>query len=320
MTKFAYEDMSEDQFEKLVVAICRRILGASTSGFAKGKDGGRDARFMGTAELIPSAAGPWVGATIIQAKHTEGLNKSFSDADFFSSTSKSCVVVEEIPNIRRLKDSGKLDHYMIFSNRKLTGLADDAIADRLVKECSIPRGSILLCGLEQIEAWLKDYPEVAEGLGIDPVDYPLNVDPAELAIVVEALATNKQAFEDAASNSFVRVSLADKNRINGMSADYSAALTSRFLKYTDLVKDFLAAPANAKYLAAYEDAATDFQLNVVAKRKDYQSFDDVMNRIRALLFGRDSTLSKNRKVTTLMLFYMYWNCDLGLKVEDAQAV
>ena len=54
--KFAYEDLSDDQFEVLIVLLCQRLLGISVQGFAKGPDGGRDAKFVGTAELHPSKA------------------------------------------------------------------------------------------------------------------------------------------------------------------------------------------------------------------------------------------------------------------------
>jgi len=310
--------MSNSQFEEVVAAICRRILGAGTARFASGKDGGRDARFLGTAAEIPSKASPWTGCVVVQAKHTEGINKSCSDPDFFSATSDSCVVAKEIDRIKTLRKRGELDHYMIFTNRRLTAIGEKAIVDYIVENAGVARASILVCGIEHIEDWLRDYPEIAESLHIDPIDYPLKVDPSDLATVVEALASDRDVFLEIAD--FERVSLSEKNRINGMSEEYASLLTKRFLKYTDLVKDFLSAPSNAQYLAAYEDAADDFQMNVVAKRREYQSFDEVMNRIRELLFSRDSVLRRHRKLTSLMLFYMYWNCDLGLKAEDAEAV
>ena len=42
--RFAYEDLSDHQFEELVVFLCRHLLGMGTQGFAKGVDGGRDAK------------------------------------------------------------------------------------------------------------------------------------------------------------------------------------------------------------------------------------------------------------------------------------
>jgi len=48
-----YFDLSDDQFEKVVVALGQRMFGAGLIGFTKGKDGGRDAKFNGTAALPP---------------------------------------------------------------------------------------------------------------------------------------------------------------------------------------------------------------------------------------------------------------------------
>ena len=50
---FACEDLSEDQFESRIVLLCQRLLGISVRGFANGPDGGRDAKFLGTAKLHP---------------------------------------------------------------------------------------------------------------------------------------------------------------------------------------------------------------------------------------------------------------------------
>ena len=54
--KYAYEELSPNQFEGLVVAICQFVLGTSVQGFATGPDGGRDAKFVGTADLLPSTS------------------------------------------------------------------------------------------------------------------------------------------------------------------------------------------------------------------------------------------------------------------------
>jgi len=127
--KFAYEDLGDDEFETLIVLLCQRLLGASVQGFAKGPDGGRDAKFMGTAELHPSKAAPWVGTTIVQAKHTNGYNRNFSESDFFSTTAVNTVLGKEIPRIKRLCEAKQLDHYMLFANRRLAGNAETEIRD-----------------------------------------------------------------------------------------------------------------------------------------------------------------------------------------------
>src|ERR1017187_6012703 len=108
--KYAYEDLSEDQFEVLVVLICQRLLGMAAQGFAKGVDGGRDAKFVGTAELHTNRANPWVGITIIQAKHTSGYNRHFAEADFFSPQAVSTVLAKECLRIEKLRAAKQLDH------------------------------------------------------------------------------------------------------------------------------------------------------------------------------------------------------------------
>jgi len=110
--KYAYEDLGDWQFENLIVLLCQRLLGISVQGFSRGPDGGRDAKFVGTAELFPSKAAPWIGTTIIQAKHTNGYNRSFSETDFFSKTATNTVLGKEIPRIKKLRETQELDNYL----------------------------------------------------------------------------------------------------------------------------------------------------------------------------------------------------------------
>ncbi|WP_324251490.1 ABC-three component system protein [Photorhabdus laumondii] len=108
-----------------------------------------------------------------------------------------------------------------------------------------------------------------------------------------------------------------KNQINNMSNEYAEILRRRYLKETAQIKAFLAAPENAEIMQLYENVVEEFQLKIIAKRKEYQNFDSVMNYLFDLLFGRDPVLKKHRRLTKIMLFYMYWNCDIGSEEEYA---
>lgn len=319
--KYAYEDLSDDQFEVLVVLLCQRLLGISVQGFATGPDGGRDAKFVGTAELHPSKAAPWVGTTIIQAKHTNGYNRNFSESDFFSTTSAATVLGAEIPRIKSLRARKQLDHYMLFANRRLAANAESKIRAFIAKKCNIPEVSIYLCGLEQLELWLKTFPDVAKLANLDPVDSPLIVSPDDLAEIVQALARQREdlkAVLDAPPTQ--RVAFEQKNALNKMSEEYAKAQRRKYLKDTAQIKVFLAAPENLDILSMYESVVDEFQLKVIAKRKDYQTFDEVMEHLVDLLFARDPILRQraNKRLTRVLLFYMYWNCDLG-EVGDVKA-
>lgn len=317
--KYAYEDLGEDQFEQLVVLICRHLLGMGVQGFAKGVDGGRDAKFIGVAQLLPSKAAPWNGTVIVQAKHTNGYNRSFSEGDFFNPKSESTVIGKEIPRVIKLREAKQIDHYMLFANRRLTGNAESDIRAHLSTMCGIPESSIMLCGLEQLESWLKEFPDVPGKANLDPVDSPLILSPDDLSEVVQALARH---MDGAASTLDApptpRTLYETKNAINNMTADYAKALRRQYLKETAQVKVFLAAPENDDLLRMYESVVDEFQLKIIAKRKDYQSFDEVMNYLFDLLFARDPLLRANKRLTRVMLFYMYWNCDIG-EGEDAAA-
>lgn len=312
--KFVYEDLGDDQFERLVVLLCQRLLGVSVQGFAKGPDGGRDAKFVGTAELHPSKAAPWSGTIIIQAKHTNGYNRNFSESDFFSASAVNTVLGKEIPRIRKLRNAKQLDHYMMFANRRLAGNAETEICDYIASQCGIPASSIYLCGLEQLEVWLKRFPEVAKEADLDPVDSPLTVSPDDLAEVVLALARQKdEVLELLDDPPTTRVTYEQKNALNNMSAEYAKEQLRKYLKETAQIRRFLAAPENLELLRMYESVVDEFQLKIIAKRKDYQTFDKVMEYLVDLLFSRDPVLRKytHKRLMRAVLFYMYWNCDIG---------
>lgn len=319
--KFAYEDLSDDQFEVLIVLLCQRLLGIAAQGFAKGPDGGRDAKFVGTAELHPSQAGPWVGIVIVQAKHTNGYNRSFSELDFYSTSSDNTVIGKEVPRIKRLREAKQLDHYMLFANRRLTGNAETEIREHIAAQCGIPVASIYLCGLEQLELLLKRFPEVAQEAKLDAVDSPLIVSPDDLAEVVQALARQKDGLTALLDDPpTVRVTYEEKNALNNMTAEYAKELRRKYLKETAQIHTFLAAPENIELLRMYESVVDEFQLKIIARRKDYQTFDQIMEHLVDLLFNRDPVLRQHahKRLTRAVLFYMYWNCDIG-EVGDAAA-
>lgn len=316
--KYPYEDLSYKQFEDLVEILCQKLFGVAVQGFAEGPDGGRDAKFVGTADHFPSQLEPWKGTTIFQAKHTSGYNRSFSEGDFYSTSSKSTVIANEIPRIKKLRENKQIDNYMLFANRRLTGTAENDIRAHIAKECAIPEASIFLCGVEKLEIWMKTYPDVPKIAGIDPIDMPLNVNSEDLAEIVEALARHKkdvsQMIDDPPTP---RVSYTQKNALNKMTDDYAKVLRKRYLKDTTQIQIFLAAPENLALMHMYESVVEEYQLKIISKRKDYQSFDEIMTYLMELLLNRDPVLRQHphKRLMRAMLFYMYWNCDIG-KVDD----
>jgi hypothetical protein len=185
----------------------------------------------------------------------------------------------------------------------------------------LPEQSIYLCGVEQLELWLNQFVDVAKLAALDPIDSPLIVSPDDLAVVVQAIARNEAdvaAALDAPPSD--RTSYEKKNLLNNMTPEYAKALRKRYLKETAQIGTFLAAPENMEILKSYEAVVEEFDLKIIAKRKEHQSFDAIMEYLLDLLFDRDPILrqTQHKRLTRAVLFYMYWNCDIG-ESSDASA-
>jgi len=98
-----------------------------------------------------------------------------------------------------------------------------------------------------------------------------------------------------------------------MTESFAKAQRKRYLKETSQIRAFLAAPENLELLGLYESIVDEFQSKIIAKRKNYQTFDEVIVYLLDLLFNRDPVLRQrvHKRLTRAVLFYMYWNCDIG---------
>ncbi|KQH73982.1 ABC-three component system protein [Xylella fastidiosa subsp. sandyi] len=317
-----YANLGPDQFERLIVSLCMKILGVGVQGFAKGPDGGCDAKFIGTAQHYPSDKNQWSGTMIIQAKHTNHFCSSCSDKKFYSEKSSHTVIGEEIPRIKKLRAAKQLDYYMLFTNRRLSATANTKITEYISKQCEIPVESISLCGLEKLDMYFNHFPEAVHHAGLDPVDSPLIVRTQELAEIIEALAQLKekgcQVLPD--DSPVIRVPYKEKNELNQLSQEYEKEWRRIYLKEEVFIRNFLAAPENTRFVEMYISTTEHFRFKIIAKRKDYKSFDALVEYLMDLLFNRDSVLAQSghQSLTRALLFYMYWNCDIGKKVDNTE--
>mgnify|MGYP007080539467 CR=1 FL=1 len=182
-----YFDLSDTQFEQVVVAIGQRMFGAGLIGFTKGKDGGRDAKFHGTADCYPSQNAPWVGCTIVQAKHTYAINASFSDNDFCNFEKRTGILFDELPRIIALVEAGEAQNYLVISNRRLSGIVQPKLVDLVSSETGLDRASVAVLGSQQLDDLLELFPEAKSSVSINPLQMPLIVRPDDLAEVIEGI-------------------------------------------------------------------------------------------------------------------------------------
>jgi hypothetical protein len=312
-----YHDLSDGDFERLVVAICGEILGSGVAPFCRGPDGSRDARFEGTAAHLPNSTAPYKGKFIVQAKHTDSPVAKYSDADF-SSPAPSSVISAELSGIRRLVEAKELDNYLLFSNRRMSGVAEEPIRERVRTEAG-PK-VVELFGIERIDFLLSKHRDALTTFGMTPLHLPLLVTCDDLAEVILAITANADTFEKAfASEDFDRISFKEKNEENGLSTDYADYIRRKYVPQFPAVKTLLAKPGNDAVLERYVSAADEFQEQIVVHRREYASFDHVLTKIVQFLFKRDGDLARRKAITKLVVFYMYWNCDIGTKAgEDAE--
>ena len=306
MIKYPLHYQNEDDFENLVTLICKKILGEGVIPFAKGRDGGKDGRFTGTANSFPSENSPWSGKIIIQAKHTEKIQASCSDSDFNS------IVGDEISKINKLKSNGEIDYYLLFTNRKLSGGADSKIVKRIKDETGIENN---LIAEEKIQQYLIQFPDVVKMAGLNKLLMPLEFDDSDIRDVVLAIKDTLKA-EDILSPiiDFSKIELTQKNKLNNLSKDYfSDVIRSEFADFSR-IDSFLSDPINGEVKDGYEDAISDLNAKITIHRDKYNGFEEIIDDIYDKVISQNAdTLKGNKRLVRTLLHYMYCKCDIGKK-------
>jgi len=308
--KYPLHDLDDKDFEDLVAIICEDILGFATIVFTKGKDGGRDAKFEGTANEFPSRAKPWSGKFIIQAKHTTNPTASYSDADF------KRILRKELPKIKALKENDKVDYYLIFSNRKLTGLQDPKIENLINENVDVPNTVI---GIERIDLYLQGHPKIATKANLNRLLMPLEFFEEDLRDLVVAFSKiNIIKGEVAAIEDEIHgIPIVEKNKLNKLSEEYFNEVFKRSVDDFSSITTFLQDPKHEIYLNMYQNTIEDIQAEITTKRNEYHAFEEILNHLFKIV--RDTTnnaLMNNRRLIRVFLHYMYFYCDIGKKEKQ----
>lgn len=310
--------MNDEEFENLAVEICKEILGLGTQGFSTGKDGGRDGKFVGKANLYPSLSEPWTGTTIIQAKHTSGINKHFLSSDFFNEESESSTLHEEIKKINSLIKAEELDNYMLFANRKLTGGAEPRIKKFISEKTGLDIQKIAVFGINDLDGYLNRYQHIVGMVNLVPLTKFPKILPDDLAEIIPVFAN---VFDKSNKHKVFtpveRTAFKEKNELNNMSDQFSSSIKRSYLSYVTQVENFLNDPQNFSLLDLYQNAIEEFQQTfIIPKQRELTYFDYVFNDLVELLISRDHILATHKRLTRILVFYMYYNCDIGNSKDD----
>ncbi|MBU0701199.1 hypothetical protein KKE26_07920 [bacterium] len=304
--KYPLHELTDKEFEKLVALICEQILGTGTITFSAGKDGGRGAEFTGRANKFPSKAKPWEGRFIIQAKHTTKPIASCSDSDF-----KTILKKEVNEKVKILKEEGKVDYYLLFTNRKLSGIQSTKI-DNFIDENAEVENRII--GEEHIQLWLQEYPQIAKTLDLDKLLLPLQFYEEDLKGIIIAFANTKILSEKIKkiTDDISRIDIERKNELNKMSKEYFDLVFKKSFSEFGQIKSFLEDPRNRELKDGYDNTISDLQAKITVSREEYETFEKIIEYLFDFIFENNvEQLRNQRRLIRVFFHYMYFNCDIG---------
>lgn len=309
---YRLELLSDGDFEKLVNRVCQEVLGTGIIAFSKGKDGGRDGKFTGKANKFPSESQPWSGKFIIQAKHTENPIASCSDSDF------QTVMGKEIKKIKALKDANEIDCYLIFTNRKYTGVAGEKLLAKIKKETGVK--NVIIIGKESLnDLYINRSNVIIKEFRLDINHIPFDFSEEEIKnIIISFKGQLPKISEDIAIEvskikfDFDRIKIEEKNKKNDLSKEYfENEILAHSLQDFEKIQSFLSNPRNEDIKEQYFDIATELRNLIQLKRSNFSLFEEVFIFIyKKVCDGSD--IKGKRHVYTL-LHYMYYECLIGMK-------
>lgn len=209
---------------------------------------------------------------------------------------------------------------MLFSNRKLTGGAESTLKKYINQKTGLELENIAIFGIDDLDGWLAQFPHIVKMVNLSPLMISPIIQPDEFARVISHFA---KAFNNSIkNNNFApkeRTEFEEKNQLNHMSNEFAKSLKKLYLSYVGQIDQFLYDAQNADLLDQYQEAVEEFQLRFIIPKQqngDQVYFDHIFNDLVELIIGRDYILAKNRRLTRIMVFYMYWRCDIGRSKDD----
>lgn len=153
-------NLGDEEFEHLVQALLKKIIGAGTITFGDGPDGGREATYEGKAPY-PSAREQWEGKWIFQAKFHNvrqiGPDKARKELCKDLRTELQKITV---------KYKRECDNYILATNVSLSSVPNlgthDKIAQNIVPEFHEKIPHIHVWGHDDLSRFLDEFPEIRQ--------------------------------------------------------------------------------------------------------------------------------------------------------------
>lgn len=244
----------------------------------------------------------------MQAKHTEIADRSCSDDEF------ARLLRKEQPKITRLIGEGICDHYIVFTNRKLSGGADEKLIAELK---ALGLSSAHIIGTQRLKTALDSMRNLRDSLPNRSDTLPFHFEEDDMAAVVDAFhryaAEEPQSAFDSATD-FAKIPVRTKNKLNGLSVEYyEQVIRANSMPHFKKLEAFLRNPRNRAFADRYYDAADELKQKILVERSRFETFDHVLLFIIGCVQQADPGLRGRRRLVSILTHYMYMNCDIGKK-------
>ena len=158
MPKYDINNIGEKEFERLIQALIKEIIGLGTITFGEGPDGGREATFLGKAGY-PSKEEQWDGEWIFQAKFHD-INRIGPE------NARKQILTDLEKELEKITDKykRKCDNYILATNVPLSSIHELGTHDKISNEIT-PRFKdkilhIHVWGYDEICRFLEIFPKV----------------------------------------------------------------------------------------------------------------------------------------------------------------
>ena len=305
---YRLENLSEDDFESLINMLCQKVLGMGTVSFSKGKDGGRDGRFIGTASKYPSESSKWSGKFIIQAKHTADYQGSCSDKPFYGN--QTSLINSEIEKVKALKANNEIDNYLLFTNRKETESRENAVT-HIKKETDL--SCIDIIGKETMHSWLSQYKDIVKQFSLDKFTMPFEFYDKDIRDLILIFHDTLPDVKNDTILVLDRPNIENKNQINNLDKSYYENIILNDLnRYHKQILDFLENPINQEFAQYYGETTVELKRVIETNREKFDGFNKVFDFLTKYLMEKEpEKLKKYRNTIPAFFHFMYYQCDIG---------
>ncbi|HUP65807.1 MAG TPA: ABC-three component system protein [Thermoanaerobaculia bacterium] len=121
-------------------------------------------------------------------------------------------------------------------------------------------------------------------------------------------ATPQSSAED-----FTIVDLDKKNRLNELGREYFEYMRQHHEPFFGRITAFLSDPTNQHVATTYFAIVDELRSKLAAGRSQFASFEEALLRFVELATQQWPHGNKERAVLTILLSFMYFNCDIGRK-------